>query len=122
MVSGRQTDSVENVNDGTIWTAARTGKGVRCLTCGQSGRPSYEGFYYPFPDDKRLWLNPTLGATGGVDSGQNADGVILECAPSLYDCRTHKYLAVDMSEDRAISGLVIQRRTWHLAPDGVHVG
>ena len=112
----------QNTVDGTTWSAKRNGKDVRCITCGHADLPQDQVFFYPFPDNKRLYLTPGLGGLGGVDSGPIPDSTILECAPSLYDCQTHQYLPVDMSEDKAHGYFIVQRRTWHLAPDGEHVG
>ena len=113
----------QNTVDGTTWSAKRNGKDVRCITSGHADLPQDQVFFYPFRDNKRLYLTPGLGALGGVDSGPGADSTILECAPSLYDCQTHEYLPVDMSEDKAHGYFIgFKRRTWHLAPDGEHVG
>jgi hypothetical protein len=49
------------------------------------------------------------------------DGWVLECATSLRDCASHRFLPIDMSQDRGEMKL-LQRRTWHLAPDGIHIG
>jgi hypothetical protein len=115
----------QNQLDGTTWTVPASGAGAgaaQCVTCGFADRPSIDGgFTYAFPDGKRLFLSHELGGGGGVDSGPTADAWILECAPSILDCASHTYLPVDMSQDKG-SKYIVQRRTWHLAPDGVHVG
>jgi hypothetical protein len=108
--------------DGTTWTVPARGGTATCVTCSFKDRPPIRGgFTYAFDDDKRLFVSHELGGTGGVDSGKDADAWILECAPSVRSCKTHKYLPVDMSADKG-SDFIVQRRTWHLAPDGVHLG
>ncbi|HET6505153.1 MAG TPA: hypothetical protein VFG42_00060 [Baekduia sp.] len=107
--------------DGTTWTVPARGGTATCVTCSFKDRPDIRGgFTYAFNDNKRLFVSHELGSTGGVDSGQDADAWILECAPSVRACKTHKYLPVDMSADKG-SDFIVQRRTWHLAPDGVHL-
>jgi hypothetical protein len=46
---------------------------------------------------------------------------VIECQPSIFDCRAHKVLPVDMSADANATEPVGQRRTWHLSPDGKHL-
>ncbi len=113
----------QNQLDGSTWTTSKKGKGTRCITCGFADRPAIiGGFTYVFPDNKRLFVSEELGGLGGVDSGPTADAWILECSPSVFKCESHKYLPVDMSDDKVGVPLIVQRRTWHLAPDGVHLG
>ena len=113
----------ENQVNGTIWTATSTGHKVSCITCSFRDAPKIEGgFDYVFPDEHRLFISHGLGGSGGIDSGPNADAWVLECKPSLYACSSHRYLPVDMSEDKVGNPVIVQRRTWHLAPDGVHLG
>ena len=112
---------VANVADVNSWIVGADGKNPTCITCGFSDRPT--GPYrdaIPFPDKKRLLFERGLGGPGGVDSGPQADATVLECAPSLADCASHKYLAVDMSATKGAVPL-LYRRTWHLAPDGEHI-
>ena len=118
----------QNQLDSTTWTVpaaggAGSGPGAaRCVTCGFADRPAIDGgFTYAFPDGRRLFLAHELGGDGGVDTAANADAYILECTPSVADCASHRYLPVDMSADKG-SKYIVQRRTWHLAPDGVHLG
>jgi len=113
----------QNQLDGSTWTTSKNGKGTTCITCGFSDRPDIiGGFTYAFPDNRRLFISHELGGLSGIDSGPGADAFILECTPSVYACRSHRYLPVDMSDDKAGVTLIVQRRTWHLAPDGVHLG
>jgi hypothetical protein len=108
--------------DGTTWTVPARGGPARCLTCSFGDRPDiHGGFTYAFPDGRRLLVTHELGGPGGVDSGPDADAWVLECAPSILDCATHRYLPIDMSQDKGAE-YIVQRRTWHLAPDGVHLG
>lgn len=114
----------QNQLDGTTWVTGKDGKGAKCITCTFADRPQiFGGFTYAFPDGKRLFVSHELGALSGIDSGPNADAFVLECSPSIYRCSSHSYLPVDMSEDKGPSTpLIVQRRTWHLAPDGSHLG
>ena len=113
----------QNQLDGSTWATSKDGKGTSCITCEFSDRPDISGgFTYVFPDNKRLFVSHELGGLTGVDSGPNTDAWILECSPSIYDCQSHQYLPVDMSDDKVGVPLIVQRRTWHLAPDGVHLG
>jgi hypothetical protein len=112
----------QNQLDGTTWMVGAHGGKPRCVTCGFADRPEIRGgFTYAFPDGQRLFVSHELGGGQGIDSGPDADAWVLECAPSLRDCRRHRYLPIDMSADKG-SQYIVQRRTWHLAPDGVHLG
>ncbi len=74
--------------------------------------PLSETGSYVFPDNKRMLLANELG-----------DSVyILQCAPTLFECRSHRWLPVDLSGDGTGGEPNLGRRTYHLAPDGVHVG
>jgi hypothetical protein len=119
----------QNQLDGTTWVTSGKAKGGKkktralCITCSFPDRPDiHGGFTYAFPDNRRLFVSHELGSLGGVDAGPDADAFILECAPSIYDCASHTYLPVDMSADKPGAPLIVQRRTWHLAPDGEHLG
>ncbi|GFE82423.1 hypothetical protein GCM10011487_44230 [Steroidobacter agaridevorans] len=105
----------------TVWIIASDGSNLQCITCDFDDRPNTRGggFAYAFPDGKRLLL--THGLARGIDSGPDADAWVLECAPSIRNCASHRFLPIDMSADRGTFA-VMQRRTWHLAPDGVHLG
>jgi hypothetical protein len=123
----------QNQLDGTTWVTSkdggRRGKSKKrkaralCITCSFPDRPDiHGGFTYAFPDGRRLFVSHELGSLGGIDSGPNADAFVLECAPSIYNCASHTYLPIDMSADKPGAPLIVQRRTWHLAPDGEHLG
>ena len=116
----------QNQLDGTTWTVpAAGGRWVRrgevrhVWVRGPAG--DRRRVHVRLPDGRRLFVSRELGGDGGVDTPANADAYILECAPSVADCAAHRYLPVDMSADKG-SKYIVQRRTWHLAPDGVHLG
>ena len=105
-----------NTPTGQEWLADVNGTevtNVRCLTCDHEDRPymPLPGFAYMFPDEKRLHISNMLG-----DSTY-----ILECSPSIYQCDTHSYLPIKMNDGR-FGFPDIGARTFHLAPDGEHVG
>jgi hypothetical protein len=113
-----------NVRDKAVYVVRPDGTDLRCIDCGFPDRPpSGSGiiFLYPFADGQRLMLARGLGKRGGGTSGADADAWILECAPSIRDCASHRFLDVDMSADQGPHALV-HRRFWHLAPDEVHLG
>jgi len=113
----------QNQLDGATWITGADGSGTHCISCSFGDRPKkiVGGFTYAFPDGKRIFVSKELGSLGGGDDPADADAYVLECAPDIVRCRTHRYLPVDMSADKGAS-LIVQRRTWHLAPDGVHLG
>lgn len=102
----------EDYHHGGEWLANANGSNVHCLTCRWHDNPNIiGGFSYVFPGAKRMLLANELGNT--VD--------VLECKPSLYQCRTHRWLPVDLAGDNATGETDFGRRTYHLAPDGVHL-
>ncbi len=102
----------EDYHHGGEWLANANGSDVHCLTCGWRDNPKIiGGFSYVFPGNRRMLLANELGNT--VD--------VLECSPSLYRCRSHKWLPVDLSGDNTPGEPDLGRRTYHLAPDGVHL-
>ncbi|MEU1054317.1 hypothetical protein ABZ397_17420 [Streptomyces sp. NPDC005876] len=103
----------QDYNGGREWVADADGGNVRCLTCSMTDHPDITGgFAYAFPDQRRMFLANELGDTVQV----------LECAPSLLDCASHQWLPVDLSADETPGQTNLGRRTYHLAPDGVHLG
>ncbi|WP_233807190.1 hypothetical protein [Paraburkholderia sp. HP33-1] len=74
-----------------------------------------DSFSYIFSDNKRLFFANELG-----------DSVyVLECAPSLNNCSSRQIYQVDLSADVAGVNPALPnlgRPTYHLAPDGVHLG
>jgi hypothetical protein len=139
----------QNQVDGRTWMIDASGRNAHCVTCGFSDDPgpNMEGglfFVYSFPDEKRLFLGSGvdvtyssggaasqyglayLGALAGVplqDTPPPSTDVadVIECEPSISDCRSHKVLPVDFSADANPTEPVGQRRTWHLSPDGKHL-
>lgn len=112
----------QNQIDGATWITTKAGSGTHCISCHFADRPKIVGgFTYAFPDDKRIFVSHEIGATGGSDTPGNADAYVLECSPSIWRCHSHRYLPVDMSADKG-SELIVQRRTWHLSPDGRSLG
>lgn len=109
-----------NSVDSNAWLIRSDGSSLDCITCEFTDRPKiHGGFLYAFPDGKRLLLTGGVATPG--DTGADVNGWVLECAPSLRACGSHRFLPIDMSADRGAIRL-IERRTWHLAPDGVHLG
>lgn len=100
----------------TVWLAdvdSQNVHNVRCLTCSMDDRPAISpGFAFIFPDDKRMLQANELG--------DNA--YILECEPSLYECTSYRWLKVDLSASKVSTRQDIGARTYHLAPDGEHIG
>lgn len=115
----------ENQLDYSVWTIGADGSGLDCLSCRVANFPKIPGnageFTYAFPDDKRLFISQDT-STLAVDPPFGADAYVVECAPSIFDCASSDVLPVDMSADTRGAPLVLMRRTWHLAPDGVHLG
>jgi len=112
----------QNQVNGTTWITTKGGTGTHCISCRFADRPKIiGGFTYAFPDNRRIFVSHEIGAFGGSDSASNADAYVLECSPSIWHCAAHRYLPVDMSADKG-SELIVQRRTWHLSPDGRYLG
>ncbi len=111
----------ENQLDYSAWTVAPDGSQLHCLSCQVPAWPSISGnageFLYAFPDERRLLVTED---TAWLTFGPQA--YVVECTPSIFDCAASNVLPVDMSADTAGSPLVLMRRTWHLAPDGAHIG
>lgn len=138
----------QNQLDGHTWVIDSDGKDLRCLTCSFSDDPgpSMQGgllFVYSFPDEKRLllaaggyvtygsggaaaqyglsWLGGLAGVSGSEPPPSDSVADVLECQPTVLDCRTHHVLPIDLSADANPSEPDGQRRTWHLSPDGRHL-
>ena len=107
----------------TTWIVRSDGSDLRCIDCAFADRPTAGGiiFAYAFSDGRRVMLARGLGKLGGGTAGADADAWVLECAPSLRDCASHRFVDVDMSADQGPFRLT-HRRFWHLAPDEVHLG
>lgn len=110
----------QNATDNGVWIIASDGSDLQCITCVFADRPKVRGggFAHAFPDGRRLLL--TDGVAPAADL-PNANGWVLECAPNIRNCRSYRFLPIDMSLDRGRFAL-FQRRTFHLSPDGTHVG
>ncbi|HWC85018.1 MAG TPA: hypothetical protein VG388_00665, partial [Solirubrobacteraceae bacterium] len=139
----------QNQVDGRTWMIDSDGKGLRCITCSFSDDPgpTMDGglfFVYSFPDEQRLFLGSGVDVTYGSGNAAAQYGLsylgslfgvpaedtpppstdvadVIECHPSLFDCRSHQVLPIDMSADANATEPVGQRRTWHLSPEGKHL-
>lgn len=102
-----------NIVDGNEWVLNSDGSGARCLTCMFTDLSKITGaFSYIFPDNQRMLLANELGDIAFV----------LECAPTLFACSSHTVSPIDFSADSPDpTKLGLGRRTFHLAPDGVHL-
>lgn len=119
-LAGGQTIIFHDKADGQLRTIAVNGGKPHCITCDFSDRPSAKhDFVQAFRDGKRVLLTVGVGAAIDDDSGREA--WILECAPSLLDCASHRYVPVDLSNDRGPIPL-FQRRTFHLSTDDALLG
>lgn len=102
---------------GELYRVGEDGRGLRCLSCGLPNDPKIapavqEAFKDVFPDGKRiLW-------------GDFTRAFVLECAPSVLDCRSRKLLPVDVGDQTPSTGgaITLDNGVWHLAPDGRHLG
>ncbi|HWA65147.1 MAG TPA: hypothetical protein VG899_02100 [Mycobacteriales bacterium] len=117
----------ENQLDGyQAWVVRADGSRLRCITCGMSDAPRIGGdvgaMMYAFPGDRRLFISDDTGSTPPADPPFGASAYVVECRPSIFRCHRHDELPVDMSADEVGVHPVLLRRTWHLAPDGVHLG
>ncbi len=101
-----------NIADGTEWVLKADGSEARCLTCDMPEVPKIPGaFSYVFPDNQRMFLANELGDFAYV----------LECAPTLFNCASHAIFPIDLTADATTVKASRGRRTFHLAPDGVHL-
>lgn len=101
-----------NIADGNEWVLKADGSDARCLTCDMDDVPKIPGaFSYVFPDNQRMFLANELGDFAYV----------LECVPSLFDCTSHEIFPIDLTADSTTVKASRGRRTFHLAPDGVHL-
>ncbi|MFA9271310.1 MAG: hypothetical protein ACEQSX_11230 [Baekduiaceae bacterium] len=81
------------------------GRGYRCVTCAHLDRAQKARL---FDDGTRAWFANTSGesANGNPLSGGTGDfqWSVLECAPSVYDCRTAKVLPVRFPRNSLAQG------------------
>jgi hypothetical protein len=111
-----------------LWISTLKGKGVKCLSCGVANSPRSPGenLATPFPDGKRVFF-------GGYVQPGPSQMAVLECTPSVVDCKSAKILPVDFS--RAQPGTIppggavstsqqnlFGSSTAKLSQDGKHVG
>lgn len=79
-----------------LWITSLQGTGVRCLSCGLANNPNPDGsvalalLATPFPDGKRVLMEEDAQV---VSSGM----VVLECTPSVVDCKSRQLVPVDYS-------------------------
>lgn len=118
----------QNQYDGNIWRVSLDDKKTRCVTCDFSDKPQAleSGFSYALADNQRMFIaTRELSPIGGSDEQTAFDGWMLECQPSLIKCNAHQFIPVEMAGDRENlpqNIRLLMRRTWHLAPDGIHLG
>jgi len=76
-----------------LWIVGLHGKDPHCLSCGVTGAPSSkgEGEIGVFPDGKRIFFGSFF------QPGSSSYG-ILECSPSVADCRHRTILPVDFKQ------------------------
>lgn len=111
-----------------LWITGLDGGGARCLSCGLANDPGStgEGEITPFADGKRVFFG-SFAQPGASQYG------VLECSPSVADCRSASILPVDFSAAETAlippGGAVLlpQANTGgqygaKLAQDGMHVG
>jgi len=100
-----------------IATIAQDGSDFSCLTC-PLATPGDPPLNKPivFPDGKRVMLR--VGTQSPV---QAADHAVLECTPSVVDCRSAVLvpIAVPFPNDPAV---IQDQREFRVAPDDLHVG
>jgi hypothetical protein len=139
----------QNQVNGRTWVINSNGTRLHCITCSFSDDPgpSMQGglfFVYAFPDEQRLLLGSGVDVTYGSGGSAAEYGLsylgqllgvpqqvtpppsqdvadVIECHPTIFDCRSHQVLPIDMSADANPTEPVGQRRTWHLSPDGKHL-
>ena len=111
-----------------LWISTLKGKSVKCLSCGVANSPHSPGenLATPFSDGKRVFF-------GGYVQPGPAQMAVLECAPSVANCKTRKILPVDFSQAQpatippggAVSATqenLFGSSTAKLSQDGKHVG
>lgn len=87
------THTVDGKPRNDVWITDLRGKGLRCITCSieADSRTLPYAYVFPFADGKRVFL----GFSG-----------VLECAPSILNCRTSKYLPYDLSTANPPGGVI----------------
>lgn len=100
---------------GQVVSFAADGTGLRCLTCGAwTGADLLKPV--AFPDGRRVLVR--IGAQSPTSA---ADHGVVECAPSVLDCRTAAVVPIvpPAADD---PGVDQDQREFRLAPDGRRVG
>lgn len=81
-----------------LWIVGTDGKGAHCLSCSTDeplvGEAEQPGVVQPFPDGKRVFYGPY------------GDPRILQCTPTVLDCRTSKTYTIDLSPARPANSLI----------------
>ena len=111
------------------------GQGYTCLTCDLKDHPDWNqnlpGPNYnpgpivlplPFQDGRRILIMFEAVSSSGAQGPLQRSAWVLECAPSVVDCRSKTLLPVnqDPGDGGPASG-VLQRRELRIAPDGKHL-
>ncbi|MEU8120506.1 hypothetical protein AB0C21_17500 [Spirillospora sp. NPDC049024] len=84
--------------------------GFSCISCGVLDGAREAS---PFPDGRRALMSGAADGTGDIDHQ------VVECAPSLHDCRSRTVLPVKLPRDGLKQGA--QNREPRLHPDGKHL-
>jgi hypothetical protein len=113
--------------DDELWITGAKGDGTHCLSCGVKNSPRSPGedLATPFADGKRVFF-------GGYVQPGPAEMAVLECSPSVVDCRKKKILPVDFSPAQPATipaggaysvpqSNLLGSSTAKLSPDGKHV-
>jgi hypothetical protein len=90
------------------------GSGYRCLTCGAWTGDALSK-PYAFNDGRRI-----LARIGQQSPLTSADHGVVECAPSVADCRTATVVPIEVPST-ADSAVVQDQREFRIAPDNHHV-
>jgi hypothetical protein len=111
-----------------LWITSLNGTKTRCLSCGLRNDPRSPGeeLATPFPDGKRVFF-------GGYVQPGPAQMAVLECRPSVANCKSAKILPVDFSQAepatipaggavRIAQSNLMGASTAKLSQDGKHVG
>jgi hypothetical protein len=81
-----------------VWTVGTNGAGAHCVSCGTDeplvGEAEQPGLLAPFPDGKRVFYGPY------------GDPRVLQCLPSVLNCRTATTYKIDLSAARPALGLI----------------
>lgn len=89
---------VEVDGDGHLAVVRPDGAGYRCLTCGVADAAEKPEV---LDDEQRVWFANTSGQTSGALADYQWS--VLECSPSVYDCRKRKVVPVDFPIDSLLS-------------------